>query len=291
MSAEIFSIIAPVFLCALVGYGWAKKGTPFETAFVTRLVTNIGFPCLIFTALIKAPITAETLGTMGLASLLSVAAFAAIAMPVLKLAGLSQRTYLSSMIFTNTGNMGLPLCLLAFGKEGLALAIAYFAVNSILVFVLGPALAAGTANPKEILKIPLVWAVLAALAVKFSGIEIFDWLFKTLDLLGGFAIPLMLVTLGVSLAGLKIASLHRAVWLSVFRLVLGFGVGWGLAEAFGFEGAARGVLIIECALPVAVFNFLFAQAHDNRPDEVASIVLVSTALSFMTLPALLSFLI
>ncbi|NQV85306.1 MAG: AEC family transporter, partial [Rhodospirillales bacterium] len=119
----------------------------------------------------------------------------------------------------------------------------------------------------------------------------FDWLFKTLDLLGGFAIPLMLVTLGVSLAGLKIASLHRAVWLSVFRLVLGFGVGWGLAEAFGFEGAARGVLIIECALPVAVFNFLFAQAHDNRPDEVASIVLVSTALSFMTLPALLSFLI
>ncbi len=289
MFAEIFSIIAPVFLCAFVGFGWAKKGLPFETAFITRLVTTIGFPCLIFTALIKAPITAETLGTMGLASLLSVAAFTAIALPVLKLAGLSQRTYLSSMIFANTGNMGLPLCLLAFGKEGLALAIAYFAVNSILVFVLGPALAAGTANPKEILKIPLVWAVLAALAVKFSGIDVFDWLFKTLDLLGGFAIPLMLITLGVSLAGLKIASLNRAVWLSVFRLVLGFGVGWGLAEVFGFEGAARGVLIIECALPAAVFNFLFAQAHDNRPDEVASIVLVSTTLSFMTLPALLWF--
>ncbi|NQU57803.1 MAG: AEC family transporter, partial [Rhodospirillales bacterium] len=109
MFAEIFSIIAPVFLCAVVGFGWAKKGLPFETAFITRLVTTIGFPCLIFTALIKAPITTETLGTMGLASLLSVAAFAAIALPVLKLAGLSQRTYLSSMIFANTGNMGLPL--------------------------------------------------------------------------------------------------------------------------------------------------------------------------------------
>lgn len=287
MFAEIFSIIAPVFLCALVGFGWAKNGARFETAFVTRLVTNIGFPCLIFTALVKADITAETLGTMGFASLLSVAAFAAIAAPVLKIARLSQRTYLSSLIFANTGNMGLPLSLLAFGERGLALAIAYFAVNSILVFVLGPALAAGTANPKEILKIPLVWAVLAALAVKFSGLEVFGWLFTTLELLGGFAIPLMLITLGVSLAGLKIASLSRAVWLSVFRLALGVAVGWGLAEVFGFEGMARGVLIIECAMPAAVFNFLFAQTYDNRPDEVASIVLVSTALSFMTLPALL----
>ena len=137
------------------------------------------------------------------------------------------------------------------------------------------------------MKIPLVWAVLAALAVKFSGLEIFVWLFKTLEMLGGFAIPLMLITLGVSLAGLKIASLPRAVWLSVFRLVIGVAVGWGLAEAFGFEGTARGVLIIECAMPAAVFNYLFAQAHDNRPDEVAGIVLVSTALSFVTLPALL----
>ena len=151
----------------------------------------------------------------------------------------------------------------------------------------GPALAAGTANPREILKIPLVWAVLAALLVKFSGLEVFGWLFNTLELLGGFAIPLMLITLGVSLAGLKIASLSRAVWLSVFRLALGFAVGWGLAEVFGLEGTARGVLIIECAMPAAVFNYLFAQAHDNRPDEVASIVLVSTAFSFLTLPALL----
>ena len=170
MFAEIFSIIAPVFLCAVVGFGWAKKGAAYETGFVTRLVTNVGFPCLIFTALVKAQITPETLGTMGFASLLSVAAFAVLAAPALKLAGLAQRTYLPSLILANTGNMGLPLCLLAFGEEGLALAIAYFAVNAILVFVLGPALAAGTANPKEILKIPLVWAVLAALAVKFSGL-------------------------------------------------------------------------------------------------------------------------
>ncbi len=167
MVAEIFSIIAPVFLCAAIGFAWAKKGVPYETTFVTRLVTNVGFPCLIFATLVKVDVTFETMGTMGFASLATVAVFAAIAIPLLKLFRLEQRTFLPVVIFANTGNMGLPLCLLAFGERGLALGIAYFAVSALLVFTLGPAIAAGTAKPSEVLRIPLVWAVLAALVVKF----------------------------------------------------------------------------------------------------------------------------
>ena len=289
MFAEIFSIIAPVLLCAGIGFAWAKKGVPFETAFVTRLVTNVGFPCLIFATLVRVDLTFETMGTMGFASLATVAVFAAIAIPLLRLFRLEQRTFLPVVIFANTGNMGLPLCLLAFGEQGLALGIAYFAVNALLVFILGPAIAAGTAKPSEVLRIPLVWAVLAALLVKFLAPPLPDWLFGTIELLGGFAIPLMLITLGASLAGLRIESLPRSFGLSVFRLVMGFLVGWGAAEVLGYEGAARGVLIIECAMPVAVFNYLYAQLHDNHPAEVAGTVLVSTALSFLTLPALMWF--
>lgn len=289
MFLEIFSIIAPVLLCAGIGLAWAKKGIPYETAFVTRLVTSVGFPCLIFAALVKAEITAETMATMGLASLTSVVLFAVVAMPVLRLSGLEQRTFLPAMLFANTGNMGLPLCLLAFGEQGLALGIAYFTVNALLIFTLGPAIAAGTAKPSEILRMPLIWAVLAALAVKFTDLTVPDWLFKTIELLGGFAIPLMLITLGVSLAELHVKSLPRSLGLSALRLVMGFAVGWGLAEALGYEGAARGVLIIECAMPVAVFNYLYAQLHENHPEEVAGTVLVSTVLSFLTLPALLWF--
>ncbi len=289
MFAEIFSIIAPVFLCAGIGLAWAKKGIPYETEFVTRLVTNVGFPCLIFSTLVKADITPEAMGTMGLASLVTALLFAVIAAPVLRLFRLDQRTFLPSMIFANTGNMGLPIILFAFGEPGLALGISYFAVSAVLLFILGPAIAAGTAKPAEALKTPLVWAVVVALAVKFSGFTVFPWLFNTIDLLGGFTIPLMLITLGVSLAGLQVKSLPLGVALSALRLVMGFGVGWGAAAVLGYEGAARGVLIIECAMPVAVFNYLFAQIHDNRPEEIAGIVLVSTTLSFLTLPALLWF--
>ena len=287
--AEIFSIIAPVFLCAGVGLAWAKKGLPYETEFVTRLVTNIGFPCLIFATLIKVDLTPEAMGEMGFASLATVVVFAAIAAPVLKLFKLELRAFLPSMMFANTGNMGLPIILFAFGDKGLALGIAYFAVNAVLLFVIGPPIAAGTAKPSEVLKAPLVWSVLAALAVMFWGLSVPGWLFRTVELLGGFAIPLMLITLGVSLAGLQARSLPRSFGLSALRLGMGFLVGVGSAEILGFEGVARGVLIIECAMPVAVFNYLYAQLHGNNPEEVAGTVLVSTGLSFLSLPALLWF--
>ncbi|MDH5748361.1 MAG: AEC family transporter [Rhodospirillales bacterium] len=291
MLAQIFSIIAPVFLCAGIGFVWSKKGMPYETNFVTRLVTIIGFPCLIFVALIKADINFETLGTMGVASLATVVVFAVITIPLFRLFKIEQRDFLPSMLFANTGNMGLPLCLFAFGEPGLALGIAYFTINILLVFILSPAIATGRANVIEVLKMPLVWAVPAALVIKYLGQEVPVWLFRTLDLIGGFTIPLMLITLGVSLASLHIKSLPRSIWLSVLRLGMGFAVGWGTAEAFGYEGVARGVLIIECTMPIAVFNYLFAQMYGNKPEEVAGTVLVSTTLSFLTLPGLLWFVI
>ncbi len=134
---------------------------------------------------------------------------------------------------------------------------------------------------------PLVWAVPLALVIKYIALDVPLWLFRTLDLVGGFTIPLMLITLGVSLASLRIQSLPRSIWLSVLRLGMGFAVGWGTAEVFGYEGIARGVLIIECAMPVAVFNYLYAEMYNNKPEEVAGTVLVSTALSFVTLPGVL----
>ncbi len=228
MNAEIFAIIAPVLICSVIGFCWAKMRVPFETAFVTRLVTNVGFPCLIFVSLATVDLDAAALGVMGLASVLSVAAFAAIGFVFLKIAGIDRRTFLPSLMFANTGNMALPLCLLAFGERGLALGVAYFSINAIFIFAFGPAIASGTANPAAVLKAPLLWSSLAGIAVKFSGIGLPEWMLNTLILIGGFPIPLMLITLGVALAQLKIVRLGHATAISVVRLTMGFLVGWGL---------------------------------------------------------------
>jgi len=289
MIAEIFTIIAPVIVCAGIGFSWAKLRVPYETQFVTRLVTNVGFPCLIFVSLVTSDLDADALGTMGLTAILSVAVFAAISLAIFKLANIERRVFLPAMMFANTGNMGLPLCLFAFGEPGLALGIAYFTVNGIIGFALIPAIASGNLNPKGVLKIPLIWASVAALTVKFGGVPIPEWTMKTLTLIGGFPIPLMLITLGVSLTQLQASGLGRAFLLSVLRLVMGFAVGWGIGEVMGLDPIAKGVLIIECAMPVAVFNFLFAQVYNTRPGEVAGTVLISTLLSFATLPLLMWF--
>ena len=287
MLAQIFTVIAPVFICAAIGLVWAKRGLPYETRFVTRLVTNVGFPCLIFSGLVESEIDWASFGLMASAALISTLTFAAIGALVLRLAGLELRVFLPAMTFANTGNMGLSLCLLAFGAEGLALVIPYFTVSAVLGFTLGPAIASRSGSLTAPFKMPLIWATLAAVGVVYLGLPLPLWVTKSLDLVGGFAIPLMLITLGVSLAQLELTGLPRSVALSLLRLGMGFAVGVALAALLGLEGTARGVLIIECAMPVAVFNFLYASIYNTSPAEVAGVIVVSTALSFLTLPALL----
>ena len=289
MFIAILNTIAPVIVCAMVGFSWARLGGRYETVFVTRLVTYVGFPCLIFETLIKVELDGDILLLMGVSALVTTVLFAAISAVVLKMAKLDVRAFLPSMTFANTGNLGLSLCLLAFGSNGLALGIGFFTVSAIMVHVFGAAISSGSYRLDTILKLPLVWATLAAVVAMWGDIEFPEWTMRSLDMLGSFAIPLMLITLGVSLADLKIDSLRRSVALSVLRLGMGFAVGLGAAELLDLEGAARGVMIIQCAMPAAVFNFMYAQMYETRPSEVAGVIMVSTLLSFLTLPALMWF--
>ena len=115
------------------------------------------------------------------------------------------------------------------------------------------------------------------------------WIANSTKLIGEMAIPLMVITLGVSLAKLKFVNAWTGLGLSVFRLAMGFGVGIGVAELFGLEGVARGVLILQSAMPAAIFNYMLAMQFDNEPGNVAGVVFISTVISFLTMPFLLSF--
>lgn len=289
MLLDILSIISPVFICAVIGFLWIRGGYPFDTPFVSRLVTNVGAPCLIFSTFMEIELDMAAFTEMLGAAFLSIVIFGAAGVAVLKGFGLSQRAFLPSQMFPNVGNMGLPLCLLAFGEEGLALGLTYFTVSIVFGFTVGMSISAGSLSLRELGRNPMFYAVLVTMAFVFAGLEAPAWLYNTTNLLGGLTIPLMLIALGVSLASFHIASLKRSVSLSVMRLGLGFTVGLGLATLLGLEGAARGVLILQCSMPVAVFSYLFAVRYDRRPAEVAGTVVISTLLSFLSLPLLLWF--
>lgn len=288
--AELAAIVAPTFIAAAIGFGWARAGRQFQSGFVTSLVTLIGTPFLIFSSLTRHELDLAVVAQMASATVLAFCGFAIVGIAVLRLAKLSLRSYLPSLMFPNSGNMGLPLCLFAFGEEGLALAIVFFTISATLQFTVGVGIAAGNADPKRLLRMPLIYAVIAALLVMTLEIPVPEWLANTADLLGGITIPLMLIALGVSLAELKIGNLGRSLALSLVRLapgtMIGFMVGWLL----GLDDRALGVLTIQCGMPVAVFNYLFAQMYQRQPGEVAGMIIVSTLISFATLPLLLAFL-
>jgi len=287
MILELFNIVAPVVICAAIGFGWSRLGLPFETPFVTALVTNIGAPCLIAATFTKLNVSPEAFGQIAGAAALAILAFMVIGAAVLKATGLSLHSFLPAMMFGNAGNMGLPLSLFAFGEEGLALGIAYFAVNSTGNFTIGALISSGSTSVGKLVRTPVIWAVAFALVLMFTGTKPPVFIANTLNLLGNIAIGMMLLALGVSLARLKVRSLRQTFGLALLRLGMGFSVGLGLSYLLGLEGAARGVVILQSAMPVAVFNYLFAQRYGRAPEEVASVVVASTLISFATLPLIL----
>jgi hypothetical protein len=281
--------MAPTLIGAGLGYAWARKGLDYPVEFVTRAVMNIGAPCLIVSSFNKAGIEIERMAEIAGAAVLVLLVMLAFGSVLIRTMHLHATTFLPPLLFGNIGNMGLPLCLFAFGENGLALGLTIFLAIYALQMSLGIMLVAGRGNFSELLKQPVLWATALAVFLVSSGQSLPAWLDNTASLLGGFTIPLMLITLGVSLANLKVTEWKHSLLFSVIRVIGGFGLGLIVAHLFGLEGVERGVLILQSSMPVAVFNYLLALRYQREPGEVAGMVVLSTVLAFILLPFIVSY--
>nr|WP_239025576.1 AEC family transporter [Roseibacterium persicicum] len=290
MLLTVLGIVAPVFLLGSAGFVWSKAGFDYPTEFVTRLAMTLAVPCLIFTALMQTEIAPAALTALSLAALAAYAVVIALSWAVVAALRLDRAAYVAPLAFGNTGNLGLPLALFAFGETGLGLAVVVFAVMAILSFTIGLWLVAGGASPGRVLREPMLWATLMGGLFLAMGWQTPEWLTRSLALVGQMAIPLLLITLGVAVARLKPGRVGRAVWLSAAKLALGLVVGAVAGRAFGLEPVAFGVLVLQLATPVAVTSYLMAERYGTDPDAVAGLVMVSTLMSVAALPITLSFL-
>ena len=285
--SQLSGIVVPVFICVAFGVLWAKVGTPFDTGLITSLVYNIGVPCLIVATFQKVTLDPDAMAEIALASLACYVSFTLLAYLLIRALRLETASYLPALMFPLTGSMGLPVSYFAFGYPGLALAIVYFAIGTIGSFTIGSAIAEGKFSLRGVFRIPVLYAVAIALAMQLTGLRMPEWIFNTVDLLGGMVIPAQLVALGFSLLQLRVGGMARSAFLGVFRLAMGVAVGFFIADLFDLTGAARAIVIIQSAMPVAVSSYLFAEKFNRQPAEVAGMVVVSTAVSFVTLPFLL----
>ncbi len=287
MYQQLVPIIAPVLLCAALGYGWARLQLPFDREFVTRVVMNIGAPCLVLNGISGLGIDSTSfLGMVGAAILLIVVVTIA-ATVILGILRQPLRSYLPPVVFGNVGNMGLPLCYFAFGNEGLGLAVGFYLVYAVIQFTVGPLFQGREAAWRTLITTPVIYAGAIGLLLLTTGSALPLWLGNTVELLGGIAIPLMMIALGHALGSFTVRRFSISLGMSVMRLVIGFSVGLVLVEILNFEGTMRGVMIIQAAMPVAVFNHLLAARYQRHPDDVAGAIVVSTLISFVSLPFLL----
>jgi predicted permease len=287
--AEVAAVLAPVFVLAAIGYGWRLTGAPFDMPFVTRIIMYVAGPCLVFTSLSQLALPLGQFWEMVGAIIVVTLGVAAVSAVLIRLLGLSQRSFLPALTLGNTGNLGLPLCLFAFGEEGLGLAVAIYVTNSLLQFTFVPLLHTRVSAVRTLFSTPMLYGAIAGLAVEISDVRVPEWLANTLGALGDLLIPLMLMALGNTIGSLKANNLSRAFGLGAARLVISFVVAVAVSFALGLSGVAQGVLVLQGAMPAAVFSYLFAARYERDADDIAGIVLVSTLLAAVTLPLLVSY--
>jgi malate permease and related proteins len=290
MFETVFAVIVPILATVSVGFAWQRFGYRLDSKDLTALIADVATPCLVIGTFHSTRLSFDVLLEFAAATGTAIILFAFVGAMLLWLLRLRIRTFLPSIAFPNAGNLGLPLALYAFGTEGLGYAIAYFSMSSVANYTLGQAIAAGKANWGALLRLPILYAVAIGVLLSVTGLELPSWAHATVALIGNMTVPLMLLMLGSSLSLLKIASFRRAALVSVIRIGLGAAVGIGVAAVFGLAGSMKAVLIMQCANPVAVYNYLFAKRWDNEPEEVAGVVVLSTLLSIITIPFLLTWL-
>ena len=289
---KLFEVLFPVFFVIGIGYYLGKKNPKIDTTFITNFAANIGTPAMIIYAVTSTGITFDIFKDYFWYYLLAIISFAIVGIPTLyflKTKDIIRE--LPPLILPNTGNMGVPICLFAYGTEGLGVSAAITSIIILFHFTVGVFLADRKFNLNVILKNPPFYAIIFSALVLFNDITLPKVVINTTEWLMFATIFLILMSLGIALIRLKVFSFYKAIAASLTRMILGPIIGLLLIYYFNLDGFAAGVLLIQCSMPSAVLNYLVASIYSPKKiiDSVASTIVVSTLMSFITIPIVVFF--
>lgn len=287
--AQVLGTIVPVF--AIIGVGWwfaaRRRVDAASLADIALLVTS---PALVFSLLASSDLEAERFATLAGGAGFILVGTGLLGVLWVRVTGAPRRGILLPAMLWNAGNMALPVCRLAFGPKGLEAAAVVFVVMATVQSSFGIWLAKGEGGLREALRLPLLHASVLGLACSAFEIALPRPILEPIEMLGAMAVPLMLLNLGIQLRKLVVADVHHALAAVAIRIGGGFAFGWLLTTGLALEGVDRNVLMVQAIMPAAVINVVVAQRYDANPALVASAIALGTALSVLTIPALLWFL-
>lgn len=253
-------------------------------AFANQLNMDVFVPALVFAALAGRDFDLLANWKLAVGGTLVVLGSGLLAWPVARLMKVPVNTLLPPMMFNNSGNMGLPLLVLAFGEAALPLAVVLFFVENVLHYSLGTWMLDHRARLWNLWRVPVIAAALAGLAVSLLGIPLWAPLHTGIRMLGDVSIPLLLFSLGVRLTDSVARDLRLGLVGAALCPLAGMAVAWTVAPLLGLAETQAGMLLIFGALPPAVLNYIFAERYRQEPERVASIVMIGNVAALLFVP-------
>jgi len=286
---NILQVVLPVFLVIAVGYiiGKYKK---INIQPLVDLIVYIAGPCLIFSSITKSDINLTDFFTIALAAVGIILISISLVFIIFKITKSKKTGLYLPMTIGNTGYLGYPVALFAFGIAGLSRAVVYDMMGSLILYSFGIYIINHKDGIKEMFKLPLLYAVIIGLSFNLLKIPVPQSIFKPIEMIGMITIPLALLILGYKLTEIKISSAKIAFLASLFRIIGGLLVAFLIIRLFSITGLVRNIILIQAAMPSAVMSMILCQKYRRDPDLVASVVFISTLLSIITIPLILLFL-
>ena len=285
---RILGIIFPVFAAAALGAAYGRWRRP-DMATVNQLNMEVFAPALVFWALSTKPLEPAAFLDLTLGAVAVILGSGLLLLPLVPLLGVSYKTFLPPMMFNNSGNMGIPLALFAFGEVALQAAVVLFIVEMLLHFTVGLYILDHRTRIWGLFKMPIILATIAGLAVGLSGVVLPDFLANTIELVGQVSVPLLLFSLGVRLLEIDLKDWGIGVLGAVLCPLSGVAMALLVMPWLDLTEMQASLLLIYGALPPAVLNFIVAEQYNQEPSKVASIVMLGNLGSLVAVPLVLYF--
>jgi predicted permease len=288
---KLFEVLFPVFFIVGIGYFLGKKNPNFDTSFITTYAGNFGTPALVIFALTAGGVTFEVFKEFFFYALILLSAFGIIGLIFLIIMKKDYIRELPTFILPNTGNMGIPICLFAYGELGMGIAAAISSLVVLLHFTLNIFLAKRAFDFQTIFKSPAFYAIIITVLFLYFEQPVPQFVMNTVMLLAYGMIVMILMSLGVALTQMKVFSFKDAVITSTGRVILGPIIGFILIKIFGLSGVSAGVILIQSSMPSAILCYLVASMYSPKiiVDNISSTIVVSTIMSLVTIPITLFF--
>ena len=288
---KLFEVLFPVFFIVGIGVFLGKKNPNIDTSFITTYSGNFGTPALVIFALTAGSVSFEVFSNFFIYAIILLTLFGIVGLIFLVLMKKDYLRELPTFFLPNTGNMGIPICLFAYGELGMGMAASISSLVVLLHFTLNIFLAKRAFDFDTIIKSPAFYAIIVTVLFIYFEQPIPQFVMNTVMLLAYGMIVMILMSLGIALTQMKVFSFKDSIITSIGRVIIGPIIGLIVIKIFNLSGVGAGVVLIQSSMPSAILCYLIASMYSPKEivDNISSTIVVSTLMSLITIPITLFF--